>query len=335
MKHIFLIHSHTLLLTSLGVIEKEKISPKDIIFVFSRNYKCIIPLRYQSFDFSKEVEDTFYIMLSFSRKHFFYNQRNRERAVDFFDDFIEKYAPNGFFLYVCQLQAYVSQILATNYLCRECYFIQEGGRSMMSLLTDHISLFCRIYNMAILYGEKRLWKMSNWFPSSKTPYNKQIIAYAFDKNYFGTMPKEIRMVKWPNIKIEKHLDTKRPIFLLEGAVELGQIERSLYERSVERLVSEFASDKNYIKFHPKNSLKAKERYKSFFEKKGLEVEELPMDVPFELILTNYQNLNLYGFGTSLLFYGKALGHNVTSREEYLMGSMRYRFYVKGLQKLES
>lgn len=69
-----------------------------------------------------------------------------------------------------------------------------------------------------------------------------------------------------------------------------------------------------------------------FKDIGVEVEELPMNVPFELILVNYEHLSLVGFGTSLLFYGKAMGHNVVSREDYLLSSRRYRSYVKGLQK---
>ena len=68
---------------------------------------------------------------------------------------------------------------------------------------------------------------------------------------------------------------------------------------------------------------------------GKTVEELPMDVPFELILTNFESLQLYGFGTSLLFYGQALGHKVVSKEEYLLSSARYRAHVKGLQTLDN
>ena len=58
-----------------------------------------------------------------------------------------------------------------------------------------------------------------------------------------------------------------------------------------------------------------------------------MDVPFELILVNYSNLKLYGFGTSLLFYGKAFGHQVVSKEYLLKKSWRYRHYSRGLAEL--
>ena len=114
MKHIFLIHSHTLLLTSLGVIAKEKIAKEKVIFIYSRNYKSCIPVDYESYDLSKEIEDTFYIMFSWSRRHFVYSRKNRNKSVSFFDNIIREHAPVGYYLYVCQLQAFANQILATN-----------------------------------------------------------------------------------------------------------------------------------------------------------------------------------------------------------------------------
>lgn len=334
MKHIFLIHNHTLFLTSLGVIEREKISPNDIIFVYSRNYKCDFAPNYNSFDFSKEVEDTFYIMLSWSRRHFFLDKKNRDISVGFFDHFVKENASEGYYLYVCHLQTFASQILATNKLCKNCFYIQEGGRFMASNVSGRVKWFCRLYNKLFLKDERRVWKMTNWFPDESIPYNKPIIAYAFDRNYFANVPKETRMIRWPRIEVNIELDTSRPFFLLEGAAELGQVEMNVYEKAVEKIVDKYAKENNYIKFHPKNSPEAKKKYISFFHTRGKGVEELPMNIPFELILVKYDNLDLYGFGTSLLFYGKALGHRATSCEEYLMSSTRYRTYLKGLQTLD-
>ena len=334
MKHIFLIHSHTLFLTSLGVIEKEKLPKEDVIFVYSRNYKCILDIDYKSYDFSDEIEKTYYIMLSWSRKHFLVDKKVRRELLNFFDSFLNKQCSEGFSLYVCHLQAFANQIFATNELCRECFFIQEGGRVMTPDVTNRIKWFCSLYNKLFLKGDKRLWKMTNWFPNETTPYKKPIVAYAFDNKYFGSAPAETRMIKWPKIDIDIKLDVERPFFLLEGAVELGQVERSLYEAAVKKIVCQYAKEKNYIKFHPQNSDEVKRKYISYFKEIVVDVEELPMNVPFELILLKFKNLYLYGFGTSLLFYGKALGHHVISHEEYLMSSARYRAHVKGLQTLE-
>lgn len=335
MKHIFLVHSHTLFLTALGVIEHENINKNDVLFIFSRNYHNILPFDYESYDMSEGVEDTFYIMLSWSRRHFWYNHNQRDKCVKLFDDFIEAHASEGFLLYVCQLQAFANQILATNPKCKECFFIQEGGRVMTPDLTGNIKWFCKLYNYIFLHNEKRIWKMTNWFPNAHTPYNKPITAYAFDKSYFGNAPQKTIMVKWPKLRLNIGINPHYPIFLTEGAVELGQIDAPLYEKSLKKLIEEFSGEHNYIKFHPKNSEQAKSKYISYFTELGKTVEELPMDVPFELILTNFESLQLYGFGTSLLFYGQALGHKVVSKEEYLLSSARYRAHVKGLQTLDN
>lgn len=334
MKHVFLIHSHTLFLTAVGVIEKENIAKEDVIFLYSRNYSNSLPYSFESYNLSKEIEDTYYILFSWSRRNFWFNKKQRDQSVGFFDTFLAEHAPNGFYLYACHLQAFANQIIATNKLCKECFYIQEGGRVMTPDITSRVKWFCRFYNNIILHGEKRIWKMTNWFPNEQTPYSKPITAYAFDQAYFCGVPKETRMVTWPNIRVDIDLHTERPMFLLEGAVELGQIDRRTYMEAVDRLVSMYAKTDNYIKFHPKQSIEIKLEFNKMFERRGLHVEELPMSIPFELIVANFKNLDLYGFGTSLLFYGQAFGHHVTAHEEWLMGSARYRAHVKGLQTLK-
>ena len=47
MKHVFLIHSHTVFLTAIGVIRRLSLKVDDIIFVYFRNYNnSIIPISY-------------------------------------------------------------------------------------------------------------------------------------------------------------------------------------------------------------------------------------------------------------------------------------------------
>lgn len=333
MKHIFFIHSHTLFLSSLGIINKLGIEAGDVLFLFSRHYRTVLPFDYQWIDISDEFENTFHILFSWSRKNFFYSRRKRCESLAFFDGLIEKYITGEYFLYSSQLQALPYQILATNSKCRECFFVQEGGRVMLSVLTDKISLPWRIYNYLVLRNDNRLWKCTNWFPNKHTPYNRPIRVYSFDDNYFGKLPKENIHIEWPTVNMDVEICSDYPIFLLEGAVELGQIEKSVYENAVYKLISQYGARNNYIKFHPMQSDTTKEKYKNMFFRYGYKIEELPMEIPFELILVKYKNLKLYGFGTSLLFYGKALGHDVISNEKELMKSYRYRRYAEKLNTL--
>lgn len=335
MKHLFFIHSHTLFLTALGVVEYLHLNEKDVIFIYSRHYKSAIPISIKTFDLSKEIEDTFYIMLSWSRRNFFYNKKQREKSVIFFDDFVkENVGDDKYRLYVPHVQLHVSQIMATNKQCEEMFFIQEGGRAMLPLQTGRISLINRLYNKLVLRNDDRVWKCSNWFPNKNTPYSKPVSVFAFSPNFFGNAPNKIYNVRWPRIKINIPLVEGRPIFLFEGAVELGQVKRKIYMSSVSTLIKQYAGQKNYIKFHPMQGQEARESIFKIFSDLDVEAEELPMDVPFELIVSNYHNLQLYGFGTSLLFYGKSFGHHVESMERLLMKSWRYRIYLKGLQSLD-
>lgn len=333
MKHVFFIHSHTMFLTAMGVIKHLNLNDNDVLFLFYRNYSTKIPFRYKVIDCTNEVEKGFYLSFSWSRKNFFVNKELRNEIVSKFDEIVDKNAKEGYFLYVPTLQTIAYQILATNSKCEKCFFFQEGGRIMTPIVTDKMGIVWRIYNKLFLRKETRFWKCLNWFPNKHTPYNKDIIAYAFDKNYFCGVPKETIVIKWPKFDVDINIDPSYPIFLLEGAVELGQCEKVIYVDGFKKLVNQFAGPRNYIKFHTIQSNEIKELYMNIFKEKGLEIEQLPMDIPFELVLAKYQRLKLCGFGTSLLFYGKAMGHEVHSRESYLLKSPRYRMYCKGLSKL--
>ena len=225
MKYIFIIHSHTLFLSSLGVINKLGIDKKDVIFLFHRHYKTIIPFDYKWIDISEEFERTYYILFSWSRKHFFYNKKTRNEVVGFFDKLIEDNAPNGYNLYSSHLQAFGYQILATNGRCKECFFVQEGGRIMTSVLTDRISFVWKLYNKLVLRNENRLWKCTNWYPSKDTPYNRRVTVYAFDGDYFGYVyPKDNIHIDWPKIDIDVNIDPSCPMFLLDvnGLISNGK-----------------------------------------------------------------------------------------------------------------
>ncbi len=333
MKHVFLIHSHTICLTALGVIDRLKLKVEDVVFVYWRHYKNSLNLPYRHYDMSKEIEASYHIILSWSRKHFLINKKNRDTVVGLYDKFIETEVGERYYLYSPQLSQVYIQIFATNPNCEEVFFIQEGGRAMYSFLEQPNMPVFDWYNRLFLRNEKRFWKQTGWFPAKTARYRKPIVAYAFDKEYFGDKPSKTIMVKWPSFPLDLDIDTSRPIFTLEGAVELGQIERSVYVKAVEKLIDTCAKDRNYIKFHPMQSAEIKAVYLDMFRQRGLEVEELPMDTPFELIVSSFKNLTVCGFGTSLLFFAKAFGHTYISQEENLMSSRLYRRYCKNLAKL--
>lgn len=335
MKHLFLIHSHTMFLTSMGVIEHLGLKDPDVVIINFRHYhNPRLGFNYKSYDFTETVEESYHIFFSYSRKHFLIDKKQRNKIVDAFDDFVDNIIQEDYRLYVPQLQSPSFQILATNEKCEEVFFVQEGARIMYDCINDKNKWYFRLYNKLFMRNEDRMWKAYNWFPKKDSPYNKPITAFAFDKSYFGNAPSKTILVSWPKVKIDIHLNTEYPIFIMEAAVELGQVEKHVYRKCLDKLIEECGGKNNYIKFHPQQSKETQNQIIEMFLQKGKKVEKLPMDIPFELILAAYKNLTVCGFGSSLLFYAKTFGHKVISHEQDLMVSPRYRLYSKNIQKLQ-
>lgn len=334
MKHLFLIHSHTVFLTAMGVIEKLGLRESEVVIMNFRNYRNPkYPIAFECYDFTKTVEDSFHIFFSYSRKHFLLDKKMREKVVGEFDGFIDNVIHEEYALYVPQLQSPTFQILATNDKCKEVLFVQEGGRVMFDCITDKNKWYFTLYNILFMRNEKRMWKAYNWFPDKYAHYKRPIKAFAFDKAYFGKMPTETIMVTWPIMEIDIKLNMNYPVFVMEAAVELGQVEKQVYMKALGNLIDNCAKENNYIKFHPQQSKDTQEQIVEIFHQKGKDVESLPMNVPFELVLSSNKNMTVCGFGSSLLFYAKAFGHKVVSYEQDLMVSPRYRLYCKNIQKL--
>lgn len=335
MKHLFLIHSHTIFLTAMGVIEQLGLKEPDVLIMNFRHYhNPQLGFNFRSYDFSETIEESYHIFFSYSRRHLAFDKKQRNRVVSAFDDFIDNIVKDDFMLYVPHLQSPSFQILATNRRCKEVFFVQEGARIMYDCITNKNKWYFSLYNKLFLRNENRMWKAYNWFPEKKAPYKKSIAAFAFDKSYFGDTPSKTILVSWPKVKIDIQMETSYPIFILEAAVELGQIEKRIYKGCVNKLIEECGKKNNYIKFHPQQSKETQQEYLEMFLSKGMKVEPLPMDVPFELILAAFKNLTVCGFGSSLLFYAKAFGHKVISHEQDLLISPRYRMYCKKIQKLK-
>lgn len=333
MKHLFIIHSHTVFLTSIGVIEKLKLRDEDVIFLYARHYKNDLGYPYKVYDFTEIIENSFHIFFSYTHRQFLLNKKQRNKIVNFIDNFVKNEVSDNYCLYTPHLQCPAHQILATNDKCIKCFFVQEGARIMKDLATDHNLWYFVLYNKLVLRNEKRMWKCYNWFPDKYAPYQRGISAFAFDKQYFCNYAAETIMVQWPRIKLNIQINPECPIFILEGAIELGQIDKKTYMEAVQNLISTCGKANNYIKFHPAQSSTIKKEYLQMFKNKGMNVEELPMNIPCEIILYSFKGLTVCGFGSSLLFYAKTFGQKVISHEKDLLKSARYRFHVKNVSLL--
>lgn len=91
-------------------------------------------------------------------------------------------------------------------------------------------------------------------------------------------------------------------FVFESLVEQRNIEKEVFLEASGKLIMKFGGIHNYVKFHPAQKDENKGYIKSLFSKNGFHMEQLPDNVPFEMILANQPHMKVCGFTTSLVFF---------------------------------
>lgn len=330
MKHIFIIHSHTVFLTAMGVVEYEKLPSCNVVFVYGRNYKqSLMELPFKIYDISECYDRCKHIILSIS-KHVLISYKGIRNETLYVDNFINKEINDDFILYVPHLSFPLFQLFATNKNCKSCKFVQEGGRPVIVAQKGYDPFVIGIYNSIFLRKNNRLWRTNKWMiPNIKDYISTPIETYSIDSEYFYNLKIPNHIVKWPvpnTSLLAFHQDY--PIFIYEGIIELGAIERDVYLNSIKKQISECAKAHNYVRFHPNQKPNDVEAIKRMFTDRGGGVEELAPNIPFEVILIQNKNLKVYGHASSLLFFARSLGHQVVSYEHDLLFSKMYTRFLK-------
>ena len=105
MKHLFLIHSHTVFLTAMGVIEYLRLKESDVLIMNFRHYhNPQLGFDYKSYDFSEIVEESYHIFFSYSRKHFKIDKKQRNKIVNAFDNFVDNIMQEDYILATVKLE---------------------------------------------------------------------------------------------------------------------------------------------------------------------------------------------------------------------------------------
>lgn len=314
MKHVFVIGSHSPYLTALGVIDHLKLDKKDILFIWGRNYQCIFhDAEIESYDLS----DLYVI--------YFRNNtlKNIKDCIVKIDDFITDKIGTEYVLYIPLLNFPFMQIWATNIFCRDIKFIQEGIIDFCSRKRE--SLINCFFNTFYLQSN-RVWKADNWNTELRLKNKTISETFAITDKLFQEIDCKHTIVKWPICKLNYTLNPDSSFFLFESAVEMKLVEKDIFIDSIKKMIRKYGRTINYIKFHPFQSEQNKETIKQLFIENGLEYSEMPNDIPFELVLASYKNLNIYGFTTSLVFFAQLMGHNAISCCKLLLRSKTFQKY---------
>ena len=312
MKHIFIIHSNTVLLSALGAIENEKIEHEDVLFLYGRNFTSnIVPADIFVKDVSSEYK-------MFDEKGIVGRRKQLKEYYKITDALIESLVTDFYEVYIPHSGPHFFQAFMTHPLCKGVSWLQEGAYSFFD---KPLSKPYRVLLFNILFSSKRCWYQLNWSISWFSKWRfKPHKSYALDHVFFKPLDKfgvENVAIQWPKYEGSQYqLEDNASVFLFESAVELGFIDLGTYINGCRLLIEESGVKECYVKFHPNQKKENIEKILSLF--KGIKTKECPHGVPFELIMGSSKYLNLFGFTTSLLKFGEMLGHHVIRKDKYLV-----------------
>lgn len=295
MKHVFWIHSHSLYLTALGVMNTLHLPSNDVIFLLKEHYKCYsMPQGIHIYDLS-DIDD-----LVLRRD----SQKIIADKIKLLDKFIEENIGEKYTFYIPHFLPKLWQIIATNKLCVDIKFVQEGiidyckgdGRNKKLLMK---TFFTKVF----LRNFGRVWQdYASFWDFRPLGVRKVSESFALSEGLYNKLDCKHTIIKWPKIEVPLKLEEDGVFFVFDSLSERYNIERRIYLQATENMIKRYAGVHNYVKFHPIQSKANQEYIKSLFTKYGYKVKVLPNEVPFEIILTSQAHMKVCGFTSSLVFF---------------------------------
>lgn len=318
MKHVFVINSHTTFLTSMGVIHYLDLYDDDVIFIYIRNYKnTITQIPYKTIDATK---------LALSYKDI---TSNYDTIIRTTDSFINQEIGTRYNLYVPHFWHYFFQVLYTNPFCKRVSYIQEGGPAYTNLYATQVSLLERFRMFLWLAIRRKRTFECKWYKRGIIYKQLKLDSFAINSTYFKHLPSDNHIVEWPSQKVDITIDNSHPIFIFDGYVTNGLVEKDVYLSLCQDIISEQASSNNYVKFHPAQTDEERKTILRYFSEMGCMAEIMSDEIPMEYIIIQFRKMKYIGFTSSLLYYAHDYGHTVVSYEKRLLSSSKtFSEYVR-------
>lgn len=318
MKHVFIIHSNTVLLSALGAIEYEKIKKEDIFFLYARNFSSSIVDK----GIKKKDIGNIYTL---SRTNFTINICAHKKIIKVVDEFIKCEIGEDYVLYIPHAGIPFC-IFATNKRCQYTCFLQEGAYGFFDYNFSYKVLLKNIF-----FSNIRMWWNSTWdIPPKRRKSVNLRKTYAISKDIFEALDyTDNVIIKWPRIDDPRLcFPSESDFYLFDSCVEQKYVSLDDYIECCKLLVDEGKNNISYIQFHPAQDKETKRKILLLFQNKNYTI--LDGTVPFELILSSNSKLNLFGFSTSLLKFGEDMGHNITCKISmiYEKSNRRFKKHIK-------
>jgi hypothetical protein len=327
MKHVFYAHSHTIFLTALGTVDYLKLNSEDVIFIYTRNYRNkSIAIPYKEIDLSAVFSDS----MKNGEVFYFWKLNKLVKKVD---NLIAKEVSGDYLAYLPHVGVFLPQVIATNKYCKGIRFVEEGINcysSSLGVRKKTLREFLkRLYSFVVSYYYRYWFSDSPFFYEFlKRRLHLSTELFGISPNSFNSLNEKKHIVKWPNIHTGFSLDVSNPIYIFEASIEQKFVSKEVYLDAVKIMISETARLENYIKFHPAQAEENKNIIRKYFLDRNLSIKELSLTIPFELVMVENDRLEIIGFNSSLLAYGKLFNHRVISYDSLLMNDSLYIHYKK-------
>lgn len=321
MKHVFSIHSHTTFLTSMGVIGYLKLRHEDVVFLLGRKYSCIY--------LPKDIKCVEFVHFDDYGSKPFGRAILKKQLLD-----VDKMIANGIgeeFVFYCPHTGVNMQAIITNNKCIGMHYIQESCCDFYGVPFNWKSVLYLFQN--IWLNNKRFYRQMDWCPTPNIiEKTRDTEIFAVSQNVFKSVPFKKNIVSWPMYELTIQLDDSYPVFVFDCAVAQKSVSLELYLKATKTIIMENAKDVSYIKFHPHQSELEREELHKIFEDLNLKYIDLPQEIPMELVLAANPNMPVVGYGSSLVYFARNLGHPVSQRTDLLCVEKKYSYFIRQVEK---
>ncbi len=310
MTHVFLIHSSTTLIVAKGVIEKENIDRKDVLFLLTRGFTTNLNYRKISCDnLFQKLEN-----IEYSNFYKGWSYINK------IDDFVEDYISDSFIVYLPHIAHPFFQILSTNNKCLSVNILEEGVNCLSEKLYDNkgsfkFQIINFFFNKLKLYGKGRYFRVRSNIDFPLIHKKHLPIFYSITPNGFLHVQDYVKINvphNFIDLKNEKgFVEENSLIFVFEAILEQGNLSNETFFNSIQQASQGITRNKIYVKFHPAQKKENTDKICDILSSKS-EIIVLDSSVILEFEFLRCKKLLVLGFTTSLLHYAKLFGHQIIS-----------------------
>ena len=312
MKHIFTVHSPITYLCAFSVCKALNLPESDVIII-SAGYK-------PPFQFGRIVQPYHQIKRSIFYK---LTSINLPKA---YDKYINNLTNGEEFIAYIDLMHYWQRILVTHQYCLRFNFLEEGMNSYLkpdtlkevtfvakekSFRTSSFKEYLGSLYFAFRFYNHKLLNLPYWAIGYR--YLNDVTYFCFSGLCYPGIKQEYKQVIPFYGNDSEGMKLKNVVIWVEDFYNKRHVSKKEFidnaiDTAVKFIDNKYgATHKHYLKLRPTGSLSDSEVF-PLLQANSIACETLQINEPLELVLKRSENVVLIASTSSLLFYGKIMGH---------------------------